>query len=352
MKDVIFIVGMPRSGTTLLANILSSHSLVCSGIETHLFSKITDEQYRSAFAARNWHDEVTKLVSGLELSNQNILELYQHCPDSFKAELKKNEKSYYGVLNALYSNNLHKCKKPIILEKTPNHLCELDRIRSNFPNAKIIRIVRDPRDSANSMNKLDWSEGDVVRNALLIEKWDRKSRNFFLRDRNSFEIKYEDLVLEFSDTLSKLCAFLKIKFEDNLNNYDQFKDKVSTPKEDWKENSNKPINKSLIYQWKKELDTSTAILVEKICYYFILEHDYDSNITTNGFLYLSVLDQYPEKLVPTIVKNLKNDTIDIVPVLYGNLDTSEFIKCLISSTVLAVMNLIKLRKIKLSFLKI
>jgi hypothetical protein len=352
MKDVIFIVGMPRSGTTLLANILSSHSLICSGIETHLFSKITYQQYRSAFAARDWQEEVTKLVSGLELSNQNILELYQHSSDSFKAELKKNEKSYHGVLNALYSNNLHKCKKPIILEKTPNHLCELGRIRSNFPNAKIIRIVRDPRDSANSMNKLDWSVGDVVRNALLIEKWDRKSRDFFLKDRNSFEIKYEDLVLEFTDTLSELCTFLKIEFEDNLNNYDRFQDKVSTPKEEWKENSNKPINKSLIYQWKKELDTSSAILVEKICYHFILEHNYDTSNDINGFLHLSALDQYPENIVPIIVKNLRTDTIDIVPVLYGSLHTSEFIKCLISSTVLAVMNLIKLRKIKLRFFKI
>ena len=63
-------------------------------------------------------------------------------------------------------------------------------------------------------------------------------------------------------------------------------------------------------------------------------------------------DQYPENIVPIIVKNLRTDTIDIVPVLYGSLHTSEFIKCLISSTVLAVMNLIKLRKIKLRFFKI
>lgn len=352
MNDVIFIVGMPRSGTTLLANILSSHSLICSGPETHLFSKISKCQYKKAFASKDWPMGIARLISKLELTNQNILSLYNHCESSFKDELKKNEKSYMGVIRALYAYNLNKTKKSIILEKTPNHICELEWIRTEFPESKIIRILRDPRDSANSMKKLNWTTDNSIDNAVLIEKWNRKVGNFFVSDSNSFEIKYEDLVLNFDPSIRRICNFLNIDYEEDLNQYYNTKDVVSTPNEEWKMDANKAIDSNLAFKWKSHENKEELLLIEKICFNYIKEQNYEFQKNVKNISNLSKLDAFPIVIASEVIQITRPQTIDFIPFIYRGLGILSIMRINTISLTMLITEFLKGEKVKVKFIRL
>src|SRR5690606_7190047 len=77
MRDEpIVIVGAPRSGTTLLAAILASHSRICCGQETHFFSKLGSSAVEEALNDPEWPRQATVLLASLDLSGQAVHELY------------------------------------------------------------------------------------------------------------------------------------------------------------------------------------------------------------------------------------------------------------------------------------
>ena len=72
-------------------------------------------------------------------------------------------------------------QKQLWVEKTPNHILHLAMMRRLYPAAKVVRIVRDPRDSALSMaDRLPWASDFALDNAYLIQDWHRKKSAFFL----------------------------------------------------------------------------------------------------------------------------------------------------------------------------
>ena len=73
-KPPVFIVGWPRSGTTLLAKMLSAHPNMVCGAETHLFSKIPLVDLENALESSV--DELVRLLVGLKLTGQSVIELY------------------------------------------------------------------------------------------------------------------------------------------------------------------------------------------------------------------------------------------------------------------------------------
>ncbi|MFC6669009.1 sulfotransferase family protein [Marinobacterium aestuariivivens] len=172
-----FLVGPPRSGTTLLTAMLNTHSLVGAGPETHFFSKIKEDEWREMLADPDWPKKAVDKISSVKLVGQNVIGLFEISSEDLYDTLTNCERSINAVLNGFFSIYLNKKGKSIWVEKTPNHLLFLDLIRKEFPKAKIIRIVRDPRDSCNSMSKLNWTYHPVS-NAYIWNEWFEKSRVF------------------------------------------------------------------------------------------------------------------------------------------------------------------------------
>ncbi len=94
------------------------------------------------------------------------------------------------------------------IEKTPAHLPHVDRIRTAFPDAPIIRIVRDPRDVCASLVGLPILFDNVVLNASTLNEWHLRSRRFFLTDANVMTVRYEEFVRSPVEWCRRICHFI------------------------------------------------------------------------------------------------------------------------------------------------
>ncbi|MGB6222642.1 sulfotransferase family protein [Haloferula sp.] len=278
-ESPVFIVGWPRSGTTLLAKMLAAHPGMACGPESHLFSKISQGTIQQALTSDDWVSSIAETVGGITLSGQGVLELYGHTASSFRDELSVRKPSMPEVLSALYSNLMTRTGAVRIVEKTPNHICHLDRIRSRFPKSRIIRITRDPRDAVFSMRKLPWMPDDIVAGSLLWDRWFRSSKDFFENDPLSMTVRYEDLATNCKVVLEEICEFIGENFDPCMESFYESSDTVFTPGESWKEDVSQPIDASRIYSWKKnEVDKEDLSLVSGICHKGIRYFEYEPSL--------------------------------------------------------------------------
>ena len=122
-KKLVFIVGLPRSGTSLIEQIISSHSNVYGGGEL-IFLEIL---LKRAFTENN------KFIKD-KLADDKI---FQNVSDKFYDHIRK---FYDG-------------KKNIITDKTPQNFMWIGLIKKIFPEAKFIHSIRNPKDNCLSIYK-------------------------------------------------------------------------------------------------------------------------------------------------------------------------------------------------------
>ena len=191
-QNFIFIVGLPRSGTSLTEQIIASHSDVFGGGElTHI---------------------------------ENIL----------KKNFFYNQKLNFNKFNKILDNNIqenlanlyHKLsgaenhKEKYLTDKNPMNFLWIGFIKLIFPNAKIINIRRNLKDNFLSLYKnmfdgnLNWSYNkiDLLKFCKhyddLIKFWNKKIPNSILN------INYEDIINNNSATTEKILNFCDLKWED------------------------------------------------------------------------------------------------------------------------------------------
>jgi len=189
----IFIVGMPRSGTTLTEQILSSHPQV--------------------FGAGELAD-IRKLVVGITADTG-----YNKFPQ-FAEQLGDNDLSQMGLD---YINGLRKRDSSVerITDKMPHNFLHVGMIRLMLPNAKVIHCRRDPIDNCLSIFKQNF--GGVHKYAYeqtelggyhllyqdLMEHWGSVLPGFM------FELQYEDMVADQEGMTRKLLEFCDLPWDDN-----------------------------------------------------------------------------------------------------------------------------------------
>jgi hypothetical protein len=261
----IFVVGAPRSGTTLLASMLAGHSRVACGPETQFFNKLSEKRLLRAVRDSRWPNRAVELVKSLTLAEQPVHTLFGHTPEELRTFLAAREPSAGVVLEALTALYAAKRNKPRWAEKTPNHLLHLPRLRRHYPDAPIVRIVRDPRDCALSMRKLPWTSPSVLANSYLWAAWFRESQPFFEHDANTFTLRYEDLIAEPETTLRRLCAFVGEPFEMRMLETRRTGRNVSSPNETWKAANARALDVSRTGVWSRELDAATQEAVSYSC---------------------------------------------------------------------------------------
>lgn len=145
MDRRVFVVGCPRSGTTLIQAMLASHSAITSFPETKFFQFAHARRKRTLFSCfyrqRNYRDALFKTLRKLERDD-----LAGWVPPP-SVDFHDSADAYRRILDRVASDRGVR----IWLEKTPEHLHYLDLITETIPKVRFIHIVRDGKEVVTSL---------------------------------------------------------------------------------------------------------------------------------------------------------------------------------------------------------
>jgi Sulfotransferase family len=231
-----FVVGCPRSGTTLLLRMLDAHSQFAVANDTHFIPRVLEKQ-------RPW--EIASVLAGGDLPlDRELVEAAMTYHRSARLELSPSDwekaantsKSYAEFVSRLYEAFAQMRSKTFAIEKTPDYVRHIPLLHALFPQAKFVHIVRDGRDVALSLR--DWA--NKTKGPGKFERWDEdpiavsalwwewlvtqgRAAGVGLPANQYLEVSYEALLARPEETLSDLCKFLKVPFERSMGEFHQGK---------------------------------------------------------------------------------------------------------------------------------
>ena len=262
----IFVVGAPRSGTTLLAATLAAHSRIICGPETQFFNSLLPDRLADAINDRRWPRSATSAVCSLTLAWQPVVRLYGMRRRNVLRYLRNRSPSARAMLESLTQPYAERHGKARWAEKTPNHIWHLETIRLEWPEAPIIRIVRDPRDVVVSMQQLPWwSENSLLDNAAIWVDCHNRSNPFFADDPRSDTLRFEDLVTTPETELRKLCTVIGEDYEPGMLDTSRSAEHVTTKQEPWKSFVSHPIDSRHAFRWRDQLPAADAEAIAARC---------------------------------------------------------------------------------------
>ena len=228
----IFLVGFPRSGTTLLDSILRSHSKILVLEEKLIISSVRDRFFK----------ENNNEINSLELlSHDGILSL---------------QSEYFDKLNEITKEDIH---NKIIIDKLPLNLIEVGFIKRVFPQSKFILMMRHPCDSVLSCFMSDFKINEGMANfynlkdsaTLYNEVFSLWNQYLEVHDVVYHLVKYEEIVLNFVSAIGETIKFLNLEWEDGVKNFNATalaRNKINTPSYN---QVVQPLYKKSINRWKK-----------------------------------------------------------------------------------------------------
>jgi LPS sulfotransferase NodH len=211
-RNMVLLVGCPRSGTTWLQKLLASHPNIRSGEESHFFSLYVGPQLRS------WNDQKTRHYNG-GIGHAVGPQAY-FCEEEFLAIVQ----NYLSALLKPIIDDLQ--PDELFLEKTPSHALYIPEIKKLLPDSRFIHLIRDCRDVVASLMKASRSWGASwapsrakAASAMWVQHVEAvKSGAKKLSHQEFCEIRYEDLWNSPCDTLKGVAEFLGISWTENAIN--------------------------------------------------------------------------------------------------------------------------------------
>ena len=226
-RDPIFIVGLPRAGSTLLEQILASHSMVDGTMELHNILALAQR-------LRGREAEDTSRYPGI---------------------LHELDGDYFRRFGEQYvkDTRVYRADAPLFIDKMPNNFLHIGLIRLILPNARVIDARRDPMACCFSCFKQLFGEGQEFTYGLeqigryyrayarLMDHWDRVLPGFVLR------VMHEDVVDDLETQVRRILDFCDLPFEEACINFHETERNIRTPSS---EQVRQPIYRSGLEQWR------------------------------------------------------------------------------------------------------
>jgi hypothetical protein len=252
----VFVVGVARSGTTLLSALLSAHSRLDCGPESRFFARyrhLDAERRKRILDPATWPRPAVDFIASLRNQGHPITELYGLTLPEIGIYLGGRRPSTTAMLESLTVLHAQRAGKARWMEKTPRHLLMTDTLRAGWPEAAIVRIVRDPRDVALSLARMPFAKDSVVGNLVRIDEDDRASRERIEQDPRAMTLRYEDLVTEPERELRRVCEFIGEDYEPTMLDSRETAGVVAAEHEWWKGSVSGPLNTSSVGRWREEM---------------------------------------------------------------------------------------------------
>lgn len=234
VPDPIFIVGLPRAGSTLLEQILASHSQVDGTMELHNILGLA-----SRLRGRNHSQN----------SNQSDKE------NQYPKNLSDIDPAYFKRFGQQFIDQTrdYRAQAPLFIDKMPNNFLHIGLIRLILPNAKIIDARRSPMACCFSGFKQLFAQGQDFSYDLedigryyqaylkLMAHWHKVLPGFVLT------VNHEEVVDDLEKQVRRILDFCGLDFEQSCLDFHQTKRNIKTPSS---EQVRQPIYKSATEQWK------------------------------------------------------------------------------------------------------
>jgi Sulfotransferase family len=210
-----FIVGSPRSGTTLLRAMFDSHSMLAIPPESYFIVGLQHQ-----FANSDHRLDRDQFLSAL--AHHERFQLWGIHEDEVAAALGRRQPATYAdAIRTVYQLYAQRVGKPRFGDKTPRYSIDIPLLAALFQEAVFVHIIRDGRDVALSLMDVRLGQGHVREAALLWRDRVEAARGSgaVLGPRRYREIRYEALIDEPESALESLCAFVQLDFEPGMLDY-------------------------------------------------------------------------------------------------------------------------------------
>ena len=273
----VFVVGCPRSGTTLLQRMLDAHPRMAVAPETFFVRHFWNERDRYGDLSKD--AVLDRLVDDLESSS--AFQQMGLDDDAFRKAVHRTDRGWPDVFRLLLLQYAEKRGVRRVGEKTPNHVLYISMLRKWFPKAKFVHLVRDPRAVVNSWRSVPWSSGYRWRDAEVWVEYVRAGREAETRFGSARvqSFHFETLVRSPRTELQAVCSFLGLSFhEQMLAFHRQDSTAIDVEREPWKEHTTDPVDASAANRWRQELPHSAQAQVEAIAAPEMAQWDYECEI--------------------------------------------------------------------------
>jgi hypothetical protein len=297
-RHPVFVVGHPRSGTTLVQLLITAHPNFWSAPETHFFTHVLDK-------TTNWQTQripAARLPRLFErLAGKPGIDL----PETLKMQIMEQATST-GIAAPVLLDRIMQAYRPTDsiatrwLEKSPRHVLHIPQILDFFPDARIINIVRDARDVVSSNRRFQQLTDVTERRRICIQRslsWNhmvRTARKLLSNEPRLMTIQYENLTADPEKYLAEMMYFIGEKAQEGtLQNFSSNYDQVVLRKEVHKQlcSVGEIVNRRGV--WKTRMTPDEAQIVETLCYKLMVEYDY--------------MPEYDRKPVKIVLETLRQE---------------------------------------------
>lgn len=260
-----FIVGVHRSGTTLLRFMLSSHSRIYIPPESDFIPFFFRKQPLCQLS-------IVEVAKYLEI----IFSQYRFVEDWQGATPKVNEffelmetSTPAGFLNQLYGQYAAQNGASRWGDKTPIYASYVDTLSTIFPKAQFIHILRDPFDCVISLMDKYADQEFHIDIYYAARNWERRIRNIRVAAekmplKQYTEVLYEKLVENPEYELQRICEFLGEDYEISMVQHHKLAQKVIDPNSHFFDNVRQPVNNKSLGRGRSGLSIADRRLIQNV----------------------------------------------------------------------------------------
>lgn len=272
-RHPVFVVGMPRSGTTLLSSLLDAHPDLVIAPETHYFTRCwTGGPVQDPAHALEMLDRLFRQPGVRDMG------LSEREKTTIRDEVRGMSAPTHGaLLRTVLETYAERSSASAWGEKTPDHLRFVPEMARQFPEAVFLALVRDPRDVALSLRSLPWSRSTLPEQAWTWRSYAARIERYHADYEDRFlHLRYEDLITNPEEQLRRMCAFLETPFHASMLQLQEQQAKpFDADREPWKQKSGRQIDASNREKWRTQLPEEERVIVEMIAGRWLTVYGYE-----------------------------------------------------------------------------
>jgi len=268
----LFIIGNPRSGTSLLRIMMNSHSSMVMppecGFIQWWFKKYGNWSSKSNLSGFISDLQTSKKIETWQLDFDALYFFLEQCVSKSYEELMFNVVAFYGF------SKQQKMNPAVLGDKNNYYIEHLELLIRIAPKSKFLIILRDPRDVYCSYKGIQELNSKSTYAPILSQDLQSFTRDWYYNqseilkflsklDKKQFKvINYEDLVLKSKTVLVSVCDFLKVSFEEKMLHYYKTNDEPIALLE-WKKKTLQPLDPNSIGRYRKLLSPTEVMKIEE-----------------------------------------------------------------------------------------